>query len=419
MENKLVKKALEVVNYFKSQGKAHLTTKEVPYTGNRIELERGSFLNFSVCDYLGLATDQRVKEGASKAALKYGVYTSISRTFLKLGIYEEAEQIVSQIFNKPVLLLPRTTLSHITVVPIIIGRKDALILDHQVHATVRIATDMVKSYGIHVETIRHSNLQKLEERYDVLKHDYDKIWYFTDGVFSMFGDTVPVKGIKNLLAKLEKLYLYVDDAHGMSWTGEHGKGFFLSKTDYDPKMFVITSLGKGFGAGGSAIICADNEIKEKIEILGIPLMFTSPVEPATLGAIIASTKIHLSNEIIERQEKLNELMGYFYSKAKELDLPVVDFTHTPIALLAAGKPEVDLELGEILFQNHIHVTGAMYPAVPYNNSGVRIIINLYQNKKDIEKVLSVLRKAYDIVLEKHKLTNHDILKHFKLGKATV
>jgi 7-keto-8-aminopelargonate synthetase-like enzyme len=415
MESKFIEKIIEIVGHFKKQGKAYLTTLPQPFNGDYYPLTRGNFKNFSLCDYLNLSNDERIKRAAADASMKYGVYTAMSRTFMKLSIYEEAEQIVSEIFNRPILLLPRTTLSHITVIPIIIDRKDAIILDHQVHTTVRIAVDMVKSYGVHVETIRHNNMEMLEQRYNELEKEYDKVWYFTDGVYSMFGDTIPVDNVKVLLKKLKKLYLYVDDAHGMSWTGKNGKGFFLSKTDYEDKMFLVTSLGKGFGAGGSAVVCPDQETKDKIEILGTPLMFTSPVEPATLGAIIASAKIHLTDEIAERQNRLKELMEYFYKNAKELDLPVVDYTPTPIVLFATGKPDTALEFGEALFQNNIHVTGAIYPAVPYNNSGVRVIVNLTQNETDIDKILTVFKNTYKSLCYDKGISNNDILKHFKLG----
>ncbi len=415
MESKFIEKIIEIVGHFKKQGKAYLTTLPQPFNGDYYPLTRGNFKNFSLCDYLNLSNDERIKRAAADASMKYGVYTAMSRTFMKLSIYEEAEQIVSEIFNRPILLLPRTTLSHITVIPIIIDRKDAIILDHQVHTTVRIAVDMVKSYGVHVETIRHNNMEMLEQRYNELEKEHDKVWYFTDGVYSMFGDTIPVDNVKVLLKKLKKLYLYVDDAHGMSWTGKNGKGFFLSKTDYEDKMFLVTSLGKGFGAGGSAVVCPDQETKDKIEILGTPLMFTSPVEPATLGAIIASAKIHLTDEIAERQNRLKELMEYFYKNAKELDLPVVDYTPTPIVLFATGKPDTALEFGEALFQNNIHVTGAIYPAVPYNNSGVRVIVNLTQNETDIDKILTVFKNTYKSLCYDKGISNNDILKHFKLG----
>lgn len=418
MDNKLFKQALEVINLFKANGKSHLTTSNKQFNGKYIALEQlGDFLNFSVCDYMGLSVDERLKKGSINAINTYGTYTAISRTFLKLNIYREAEELVSQIFNKPVLLLPRTTLSHVTVLPIVIGRHDAVILDHQVHTTVRIATDMLKAYGIHTETIHHNDLAALEKKYNALSAEYEKVWYFTDGVYSMFGDTLPAQALVNMLNRLPKLYLFVDDAHGMSWTGKNGSGFLLSQIDYHEKLFMITSLGKGFGAGGSAIVCPDEEIREKILILGVPLMFTSPVEPATLGAIVEAAKIHLSSEITERQEQLAELIRYFYTRARELELPVVDFTPTPIAMVATGKPNLANEISDSLFENRIHITGAIYPAVPFNNSGVRITLNLYQTRKDVDKILTVLAEAFKKAYAKRGLSNEQILKHYKLGGA--
>ncbi|UBM62044.1 aminotransferase class I/II-fold pyridoxal phosphate-dependent enzyme [Candidatus Sulfidibacterium hydrothermale] len=415
MDSKLFKQALEVINLFRAHGKAHLTTSNNVFDGKYIDIENlGELLNFSICDYLGLSVDKRLKQGSIRAVNTYGTYTAISRTFLKLNIYREAEELVSRIFGKPVLLLPRTTLSHITVLPILIGRHDAVILDHQVHTTVRIASDMLRAYGIHTETIHHNDLIALEEKYTALSDQYEKIWYFTDGVYSMFGDTIPAKELEEMLNRLSKLYLFVDDAHGMSWTGKNGSGYLLSQIDYHDKMFLITSLGKGFGAGGSAIVCPNEEIREKILVLGVPLMFTSPVEPATLGAIIESAKIHLSNEIVERQEQLAELVRYFYALAEELDLPVVDYTPTPIAMVATGKPELVNEISSVLFENKIHVTGAIYPAVPYNNSGLRITLTLYQTKKDVDKILHVLAKAFQETYAKKGLSNEQILKHYKL-----
>lgn len=416
MDNKLFKQALEVINLFKANGKSHLTTKDSRFNGKYIGIENlGDFLNFSICDYMGLAVDERLKKGSIDAINTYGTYTAISRTFLKLNIYREAEELVSRVFNKPVLLLPRTTLSHITVLPILIGRHDAVILDHQVHTTVRIASDMLRSYGIHTETIHHNDLASLEKKYYALSESYEKIWYFTDGVYSMFGDTLPAHALEEMLNRLPKLHLFVDDAHGMSWAGKNGSGYLLSQMDYHEKLFLITSLGKGFGAGGSAIVCPNEEIREKILILGVPLMFTSPVEPATLGAIVESAKIHLSGEIEERQNRLHELIHYFYATAKELDLPVVDYTPTPIALIATGKPDLTNEISDALFENNVHVTGAIYPAVPYNNSGIRITLTLYQTKKDIDKILAVLAGAFKEAYAKRGLSNAEILKHYKLG----
>lgn len=416
MQNKLYKIAEDVVGYAISKGVSHQTTGYQPFIGKKITIGEKLFANFSLCDYLSLATDKRVMDAAIESIRRNGVYTAISRTYLRLNIYKEAEDLISTLFDKPSLLVPRTTLAHISALPIIIGSKDAVILDHQVHTSVRIAADMVKAKGVYFESLPHNNLKQLELRIQELSLKYEKIWYLADGIYSMFGDTLPVPGIQFLLNKYEQLHLYVDDAHGMSWIGKNGRGFVLSQMEYHPRMFLTTSLGKGFGAGGGAIVCPNEEIRDRIKMLGAPLMFTSPVEPATLGSIIASAKIHLSEEINQRQNQLLENMDYFYKRALEKGLPVVNSELTPIALLGAVYPDLVIDIATIMFEKGFHLTGGVFPAVPLNCSGLRVVINLYQNKQDIDALIDAFVEAYDIELSKRKMSMQEVISQLNLNE---
>lgn len=56
-----------------------------------------------------------------------------------------------------------------------------------------------------------------------------QVWYICDGVYSQQGDVAPLAELKALMDKYPQLYLYVDDAHGMSWTGKNGCGYALSQ----------------------------------------------------------------------------------------------------------------------------------------------------------------------------------------------
>ena len=73
---------VNIVNYCINDGIAHLDTIDEPFTGSKMNFPSGSFHNFSLCDYLGLSVDQRLKDGAIKAIEKYGVYTAISRSYI-------------------------------------------------------------------------------------------------------------------------------------------------------------------------------------------------------------------------------------------------------------------------------------------------------------------------------------------------
>jgi 7-keto-8-aminopelargonate synthetase-like enzyme len=304
-------------------------------------------------------------------------------------------------------------LGHIAAIPVIVDRKDAVVLDHQVHTSVRLATDIVSAHGTYVETIRHNRMDKLEERILELSKTYDKIWYMADGIYSMYGDSMPVKAVEALLNKYDNFRLYVDDAHGMGVFGENGKGYVLNEMDYHKNLFLATSLGKGFGSGGGVLVCPDELTKEQILFTGSTLIFTSPPEPSILGSIIKATEIHQSPKGDELRDQLRGNLEHFYSKAEGLDLPLINKSRTPIAFIAAGNPEMVTGICHRMLQRGYHITPGVYPATSYNNGGVRIVLSLYQSKDNIDRMLEVLKEEYENMLLKYDTSVEKILSYYK------
>ncbi len=139
--------------------------------------------------------------------------------------YEEIEALLDQIFAAHTLVTPSTTLSHFSALPVLIEEEDAVILDHQVHQSVQMAMPQIRLQGTHVEFVRHGRLDLLDSRVRELAESHRKVWYLADGIYSMYGDLAPLKALSWLLTRHEQLQLYIDDAHGMSWCGQRGRGF--------------------------------------------------------------------------------------------------------------------------------------------------------------------------------------------------
>ncbi len=401
-----------------NMGIGHITTDSTGFKLNSFNINTVPKVNFALCDYLALGRDERIKDAAIKEINNHGVFSSISKVYLKLDLYELAENILAEVFESPVLLFTRTTLAHIGVLPIITDTNDAIILDHQVHTTVRIASDMLKSYGNYVETIRHSRMDILEERICELIKKYHHVWYLADGIYSTYGDKLPVEDIKRLVNKYEQFHVYIDDSHGMSWYGKNGKGFINETLGKNQRIVISTSLCKGFGTEGAAIICYDEKLKKRLETCSSPLIFTGPLSPGALGGIISSAKIHLTEEINIRQSKLKSLIDLVNSTAIGLGLPLLSNSDSPILFFAAGKSDFCQEICANLLEEGYFTNAFHYPAVPINNSGVRATVNLYLSENDIRGMLVALRKEYDKALKKRNLTIEDILKHYKKDKQT-
>jgi 7-keto-8-aminopelargonate synthetase-like enzyme len=404
----------KIVKAAKENGMSHINIAGGAFTGHEQVRETGErFVNFSLCDYLGISTDEKIRSAAADAVMENGVYAAVSRTYMKLDIYRQAEEAVSDLFQKPVIITPRTTLGHIAAIPVLVGRDDAVILDHQVHTSVRLATDMLKGHGNHVEIIRHNRMDKLEARIQELQKTHEKVWYMADGIYSMYGDVLPADGLLKLLDTYPQFHLYVDDAHGMGWAGPNGTGYVMSRMPYHERMFLATSLGKGFGSGGGALVCPSESVRENILFTGSTLIFTSPPEPAVLGAVKASAEGFSSGKYTERQERLAMQMELFYTEAETLELPVIDTSRTPIAFIAAGTPEMVTYLCRRMLTRGYHITPGVYPATPWHNGGVRVVLSLYQKTEDIRKMLVILKEEYYLMLKKYDTSTDNILKHYK------
>ncbi|MFO7879100.1 MAG: hypothetical protein R6V52_03585, partial [Bacteroidales bacterium] len=177
MNNEQMKQALSIMKAGKEKGMSHLSISGGAFSGYEEILETGeSFVNFSICDYHKLSVDQRLRKAAAGAVMENGVYTAVSRTYMKLDIYRRAENVMADLFGKPVIITPRTTLGHIAAIPVLVDKNDAVILDHQVHTSVRLACDMLKGYGVHIEIVRHNRMDKLETRIQELSSKYERIW---------------------------------------------------------------------------------------------------------------------------------------------------------------------------------------------------------------------------------------------------
>jgi 7-keto-8-aminopelargonate synthetase-like enzyme len=407
--------ANSVLNKCKESGIVQLTFDDYAKDGRIHLTNKKTVVSFSNCSYLGLELDDRLKKGAIEAIHKYGTQVSCSRSFLQIPLYDEAEALLSNIFGSPTLLAPTTTLAHSSLIPIFTNSTDAILIDQQAHNSVQSAVAIAKSKGTYIETIRHNRLDILESRIQKLREKYDKIWYMADGVYSMYGDTLPVSHVHELLNTYDNFYCYIDDAHGMSWEGVNGSGYVLSRMPLHNKMILTTSLAKGFGVVGSAMIFPNEEMKNIARNICPALMFSGPIQPANLGAIIASAKIHLKNEIYEKQEKIKDLIRYFILTCKGLDLPLIGDSRTPIFFVGVGEPEKGFKICKKMLDDGYFLNIAVFPAVPYKNTGLRIALTVNHTYQDINEMLSVLTENLYNAGDNNQLIKKNISKAFSLA----
>lgn len=404
-----------VLSVSKKKGVIHLYAEDQTLNGQHLTINGQQVLHFGTCGYLGLEHHPKVKQGAIEAIQRYGTQFPMSRTYISNPLYSKLESMIETMYHAPVVISKNCTLSHLTTIPSLIRQSDLVILDHQVHASVQEAVKKMLSQGISVEMIRHNNLDMLEDRIKKLRNKYEKIWYMADGVYSMYGDFAPIKELIALAEKYEQLYLYVDDAHGMSWAGKHGTGYVMSQMDgLYHKMVLTANLGKGFGACGGLSLFPNEAWYHKVNNFGGPLTFSVQIEPATLGAALASASIHLSDEIYGYQAELQKKIAYFNALLKQTDLPLVHENDSPIFFIGTGTMDMGNFLVQELIKDGIYVNLATFPAVPAKNIGIRITISLNNSYKAIEELVDKLNVHFKRALHAANQTDAKIRKAFKM-----
>jgi 7-keto-8-aminopelargonate synthetase-like enzyme len=404
----------EVATLAAKLGIVHNGTEDVSLDGRHITIRGQKLLFFGSCSYLGLEHDARLKAAAMEAADKYGTQFSSSRAYVSSRFYQEAEVLLRQMFGRPSVILQSLTVGHMSNIPVLVGDSDAVIMDSQVHDSVQTAVQLLKARNIRVELVRHNRLDMLEQRIRSLKDSYRKIWYMADGVYSMQGDVAPVKDLYKLLDRYDQLHLYLDDIHGMSWTGPHGTGYVMSQADYHHRLYLTTGLTKAFGVAGGLLVYPEEAQLQLVRNTSKAFIFSIQMPPMILGAVIASAKIHLTDEIYTLQNELKEKINYFNIKAKELQLPLINESESPIMFIGVGKPETGYNMVRRLMNAGYYTNISVFPSVSYNNTGLRIPLNNSLTIQDIDGILNTIAEELPNALADSNASMNDIYKSFRL-----
>jgi 7-keto-8-aminopelargonate synthetase-like enzyme len=349
--------------------------------------------NFASCSYMGLERHPELLAGAEAALREFGSNFSISRAYLQCPLYEALEHALGRIMQRHVMVAPSTTMAHLAALPVLVGDRDLVLVDQFAHASVHMATDLVAD--VPIELVRHSRLDVLEHKLADVGDAFERIWYLCDGIYSMLGDFAPFAGLAELLARHPKLHLYVDDAHGMSWTGRHGRGAALTELGASDRVIVAVSLSKAFGATGGAVAFPSEDLRTRVRRSGGPMVFSGPIPPAALGAAVASAELHLRPEFDVMQAELAERMSYARTRLAEKGVTMTTNDATPIFMIQFDSaPEVATTVRR-LRERGFYCCVSTFPAVPVNKPSIRFTVSRHNSFDDIEALIEELSGAVE------------------------
>lgn len=385
------------------------------FDGRIVELDGKSKVFFGNCSYLGLETDDRVKAGAIESIQKHGICLSCSRHYLSIADNDVLLGLLEKMFDKPCLLMPLTNLASSAIITTRVKPTDAIILDYQVHTSVRIASHSAKVTGTHIETLAHNRMDLLEDRIKALSVTHDDVWYMADGVYSMFGDLAPMRELYRLMDTYPNFKVFIDEAHGLSWIGEKGIGSSLNQVGYfHDQLYIVSSLAKAFGGQGGVAIFPNEKERDIVKMTSPQHIFLSPLNNAIIGANIACAKIHLSDELAVIQSELMQKIELFKKTAKSLRLPLANPNATsPIFYIGTGTSELALTFMQKLFHQGFYVNVATNPLVPKDHAGMRIVLSRHLTDTDIKALLYLIYELNEELMPQFNISSENIAKAFE------
>ena len=237
-------------------------------------------IDFTSNDYLGYGAARRFPIPAADLA-DYSVTGMASRLLRgHHAIWEEVESSLAAWHgSESTLMLTSGYAANEGLISTIMEPGDWVASDELNHACIVDGLRLAKSRRF---AYRHNDLAHLEEglKAEVARGDSERQRFVvTESLFSMDGDTAPLKGIAELATRYDA-HLIVDEAHSTGCFGETGSGCVDAAGVRDRVLASMHTGGKALGVSGAYLSCS-KLLREYLINKCRHLIFTTALPPIT------------------------------------------------------------------------------------------------------------------------------------------
>ncbi|MDA9481356.1 7-keto-8-aminopelargonate synthetase [Bradyrhizobium sp. CCBAU 11445] len=346
--------------------------------------DRRHLIDFVRCSYLGFDNHPVIVASAIEAIEAHrSLHWSCARTRLNFDLIAELEATLSDMFCAHVLTFSTVMLANLGAMPILAsgqltgGRKPLVVFDRMAHVSLAYHKPVIAD-ETRVETIAHNDMESLAR----ICRDESVVAYVCDGVYSMGGNS-PVNELRRLQERYG-LFLYIDDAHGISLFGRYGEGFARSQfpQGLGERTIIASSLGKGFGASGGILMLGTAEHEAIFRRYSIPYAFSVSPNLAAVGAALGSSKIHRTEELAVRRRRLGQRIELFDRRVATAE----QGNSLPIRMIPIGPEGTAIAIGRELLDAGFYTSVTFFPTVAQGEAGIRVCITADHEISDIEQL---------------------------------
>ena len=362
--------------------------------GPEIEIGSRRLINFSSNDYLGLATDPRLREAAIGAIGDFGVGAGASRLISGTqSPHLRLEQALAKWKGtEAALCFSSGYAAALGTMPALVSKGDVVLLDKLCHASL---IDGAKLSGAVLRVFPHNHLGKLESHLEWARREHPgkRILIVTESVFSMDGDCAPVREVVELKKRFGAL-LMLDEAHAVGVIGANGRGLAAAENLNQAVDVQMGTLSKALGGSGG-YICGSRNLIEWLINRARSFIYSTAPPPGIVAAALAAVDFLSSTEGEERRGLLWERID---SMRDHLSLVTSHFSPRNVIPSSAifpwivGDEQAALDLARALRGEGFLVPAIRYPTVAKGAARLRITVTASHDENQIRSLCEAIKR---------------------------
>ena len=359
---------------------------DLVHQGRYITRENRKMLNMSSNDYLGLASNENLRQSfLQQYADNFPSFTSSSSRLLtgNFPVYTDLEQFIAQRFQRESALLFNSGYhANLGILPALTTTKSLILADKLVHASM---IDGIRLSQCEFFRYRHNDYEHLKSLLEKNAGKFDRTFIVTESVFSMDGDVADLNYLAQLKTQFPNTYLYVDEAHAIGVYGKNGLGIAERANVIADIDLLVGTFGKALASMGAYVVC-DQILKECLINQMRPLIFSTALPPFNVA---------WTHFIFERLPQLSkerthlEQLSAFLRQEVEHRTQIMP-SQTCIVPYILGENEATLAKAKDLQEQGYYCLPIRPPTVPKGTSRIRLSLTADMTMDEVKQFVACL-----------------------------
>ena len=359
---------------------------DLVHQGRYITRENRTMLNMSSNDYLGLASNENLRQSfLQQYGDNFPFFTSSSSRLLtgNFPVYTDLEQLIAQRFQRESALLFNSGYhANLGILPALTTTKSLILADKLVHASM---IDGIRLSQCEFFRYRHNDYEHLKNLLEKNAGKFDRTFIVTESVFSMDGDVSDLKYLVQLKKQFSNTYLYVDEAHAIGVYGKKGLGIAERANVIADIDLLVGTFGKALASMGAYVVC-DKILKECLINQMRPLIFSTALPPFNVA---------WTHFIFERLPQLSkermhlERLSAFLRQEVEHRTQIMP-SQTCIVPYILGENETTLAKAKDLQEQGYYCLPIRPPTVPKGTSRIRLSLTADMTIDEVKQFVACL-----------------------------